>query len=161
MTQQDYHNEKQKLLQQHGSLNPEPEAVKDELFLEKDFFDPNDLAQVKYEMLRRVEKEGHSVSRAVESFGFSRPAFYQIRNNFKQEGLVGLLPKKRGPQKPYKLTSEVMQYIEELLTEDNKTGFEELARKIKKRFSISVHPRSIRRVLAHRKKNTSKKEGSS
>lgn len=159
MTRHDDNKEKQKLLQEHGALNPEPEAVKDELFLEKDFFDPNDLIQVKYEMLRRVEKEGHSVSSAAESFGFSRPAFYQIRNNFKQEGLIGLFPKKRGPQKPHKLTPEVMQYIKGLLVEANKPDFEELARKIEKKFSISVHPRSIRRALENRKKNTSKKEG--
>ena len=41
-------------LRAHDSLNPRPEAVKDELFVTMDFFDPNDLLQVKYELVRRV-----------------------------------------------------------------------------------------------------------
>jgi len=49
---------KSRALQQAGSLHPHPEQVKDELFLTHPFFDPRDLVQVKYEMLRRVQSEG-------------------------------------------------------------------------------------------------------
>jgi hypothetical protein len=44
-------------------LNPSPERVTDELFQE--FFDPRDLVQVKYEMLRRVQTEGQPVGRSA------------------------------------------------------------------------------------------------
>ena len=54
---------KLRTLQQQGSLNPRPEAVRDERFIQDDFFDPRDLVQVKYEMLRRVETEGLPVNR--------------------------------------------------------------------------------------------------
>jgi hypothetical protein len=47
-------------------------------FLEEDFFDAHDLAQVKYEMLRRVRREGTRVSQAASSFGCSRPSFYGL-----------------------------------------------------------------------------------
>ena len=46
---------KRKLLQQQGVLNPNAAQVKDPLFQSSDFFDAEDLVQVKYEMLRRVE----------------------------------------------------------------------------------------------------------
>ena len=55
-------------LQQQGTLNPRPKAVRDPLFLQDDFFDPRDLVQVKYEMLRRVRTEGQSVTDAAASF---------------------------------------------------------------------------------------------
>jgi hypothetical protein len=63
-------------LQQQGTLNPRPEDVRDELFLQNGFFDPRDLVQVKYEMLCRVETDGKSVTEAATRFGFSRPSFY-------------------------------------------------------------------------------------
>jgi hypothetical protein len=40
--------------------------------LSHEFFDPRDLVQVKYEMLRRVRIDGASVSQAARDFGFSR-----------------------------------------------------------------------------------------
>jgi hypothetical protein len=38
-----------------GAVHPHPAAVVDPLFLDSAFFDPNDLVQVKYEMLRSVQ----------------------------------------------------------------------------------------------------------
>src|SRR6476646_10065206 len=50
---------KRQALRQQASLNPHPEHVRDELFQGNDFFDADDLVQVKYEMLRRVHKDEH------------------------------------------------------------------------------------------------------
>ena len=51
---------KRESLHRHGSLNRRPQDVTDELFIGSDFFDPRDLVQVKYEMLRRVQEDGHA-----------------------------------------------------------------------------------------------------
>src|SRR5215472_4243535 len=93
-------------LQQQGTLNPRPKEVRDELFLEDAFFDARDLVQVKYEMLRRVQTDGRSVTDAAAGFGFSRPSFYQALAAFEQDGLAGLVPHKRGPKQAHKLTDE-------------------------------------------------------
>ena len=45
-----------------GTLHPAPEQVRDPKFREHDFFDPHDLVQVKYELLRRVSLERASVT---------------------------------------------------------------------------------------------------
>ena len=58
-------------LRQHGCLHPHPEKVTDELFVSSEFFDPRDLVQVKYEMLRRVRTDGYSISHSATSFGLS------------------------------------------------------------------------------------------
>jgi hypothetical protein len=65
---------KSRALQQEGSLHPHPQQVTDELFLTHEFFDPRDLVQVKYEMLRRVQSEGEAVSHSAAHFGFPRSA---------------------------------------------------------------------------------------
>src|ERR1700685_3573316 len=105
-------------LQQQGTLNPHPKAVRDPLFLQDDFFDPRDLVQVKYEMLRRVRTEAHSVTEAVQSFGVSRPTFYKVQSDFDRAGLVGLLPSKRGPHGAHKITDEVVRFIEQQRTSE-------------------------------------------
>jgi hypothetical protein len=78
---------KQQTLRTNGTLNPHPDKIRDPLFRGADFFDACDLLQVKYEMVRRVDAEGWSVTRAAEVFGVSRPAFYQARAAFEQDGL--------------------------------------------------------------------------
>ncbi len=102
---------RQQALQAQGAAHPHPQTVTDPLFRDSAFFDPNDLVQVKYEMLRSVEKDGRAVVEAAESFGLSRPVYYVTRELFKREGLPGLLPRKRGPKRPHKLTDETLAMI--------------------------------------------------
>src|SRR5215471_12124830 len=85
-------------------------------FYDSEFFDPRDLIQVRYEMLRRVRTQGRSVTEATKLFGVSRPTFYKLRKDFDRSGLVGLLPVKRGPHGPRKITPEVMRFLEEAAT---------------------------------------------
>ena len=66
---------KQRILQQQGSFNPRSKAVTDPLFLNESFFDPRDLVQVKYEMLRRVSTEKSPISPVAAAFGVSRVTF--------------------------------------------------------------------------------------
>ena len=79
--------DKQKALRQHGTLNPRPQDVRNPLFRDSDFFDPDDMIQVKYEMLRQVHVENVPVSQAAHEFGLSRPSFYQASAGFGQAGL--------------------------------------------------------------------------
>ena len=140
-------------LQQQGTLNPRPEEVRDELFLQEEFFDPRDLVQVKYEMLRRVQTEGQSVTDASANFGFSRPSFYQALSAFEQDGLAGLVPHKRGPKQAHKLTQEVLTFIGEMRQKEPSVRLSDLVKLIQERFGTKVHPRSIERsLLRHQKK---------
>ena len=97
-------DDKTESLKKYGSLNPHPSKVAEKMFSDSalEFFDPRDLVQVKYEMLRAVDKEGRSVKQASEAFGFSRPAFYQARSQFKQGGVIGLVKNRPGPKSAHK-----------------------------------------------------------
>jgi len=139
-------------LRRQGTLNRRPERVRDPLFRDSPFFDARDLVQVKYEMLRKTSEEGHAVTDAAAAFGFSRPAFYQARQAFEREGLIGLVPKKRGPRGAHKLTDEVLDFIEAKIEQDRELTPRALAPAVHERFGVSAHARSIERALARRKK---------
>ena len=143
---------KEEALREHGTLNPRPEEVRDPLFEEKTFFDPRDFLQLKYEMLRRVRIESHSVSETVSAYGFSRPTYYEALQAFEKEGLAGLLPKKRGPRGGHKLTEEVLEVLRHERESDKKLTAKDLARIARKRFGLKIHPRSIDRALKAEKK---------
>jgi len=138
---------KQQFLREQGVLHRRAEAVTDELFIKLDFFDSRDLLQVKYEMLRRVETDGDSVSAAAAAFGLSRPSFYEARAAWQREGLAGLLPKKRGPHGGHKLTEEVVAFLLRLAAEDAALTPAALATRVAAHFGVQVHPRSIERAL--------------
>jgi hypothetical protein len=96
---------KAEALRASGTLHPEPARVSDPLFQGLPFFDGRDLVQVKYEMVRRVEREHASVQAAATAFGFSRVTWYQVKRQYDTQGLLGLLPQRRGLQlDPQKLT---------------------------------------------------------
>jgi transposase len=143
---------KVKALQEQGALNHHPECVKDPLFMEKEFFDARDVVQVKYEMVRRVEAEGQSVTAASAAFGFSRPSFYQAQSILRQDGLPGLIPKKRGPRSGHKLREDVVDFIESARAADRSLSISDLASEVVKRFGVEVHRRTIERALRRREK---------
>ena len=143
---------KTKSLSGQGVLNPHPERVKDPLFRENEFFDPRDLVQVKYEMIRKVTTDGKPVAQAAQEFGFSRPSFYQAQSAFEKEGLPGLIPRKRGPRTRHKLTEEIMKSIEKVRAENASTGLKDLVKHVQAHFGIRVHQRSIERAIGDKKK---------
>ncbi len=139
-------------LKQQGALNRHPERVRAPWFLSDRFFDARDLVQVKYEMLRHVRVEGAEKTEAAALFGLSRPTYYQAEVDFAREGLAGLLARPRGPKSAHKLTPRVMAFIERRLAGEAPPGARALASEIHSEFGLRVHPRSIERALARKKK---------
>ena len=135
-----------------GTLNPTPEKVQDHLFQSYNFFDPEDLLQVKYEMLRRVERDGTSVSQAAHDFGFSRRHFYDLQRQFAAHGFQGFVPHKRGPKGAHKLTADIVDFLDKACEEIPCPKAAELARRVHNHFGRSVHPRSIEKALTRKKK---------
>lgn len=140
-------------LAESGTLNPNGDAVLDPLFQGSEFFDPMDLLQVKYEMLRRVENDSYPVATVARDFGFSRRHFYEVKKNFMEGGLSGLMPEKRGPKDAHKLDQAVMAFIMDLIATDPALKGPALAALVNKKFKISIHSRSIERALERKKKD--------
>ena len=144
---------KRQALRQRGALNPRARQVTDPLFDHGDFFDPDDLVQVKYEMLRRVDAEQAPVTHAAAAFGVSRATFYHARADFHEAGLPGLVPEKPGPRRAHKLTPTVLAFVAQQRTNEPALTAAALATRIRQQLGVQVHPRSIARALiAHQKK---------
>lgn len=147
-------DEKLKALRESHTLHPHPEQVRDPLFTSgSPFFDPRDLVQVKYELLRRVRVDGYSVSRATSLFAVSRPTFYTAKSAWEQAGIIGLLPQSTGPRHAHKLTEEI---VAELVPLAKTMSAAELTVWLQEQRHLSVHPRTIERAL----KRSAKKGGS-
>ena len=143
---------KQQALRSNGSLHPHPESVQDEQFLQDGFFDPNDLVQDKYEMLRRHRKGDNSVTDVAKTFGTSRQAFYAAQNRFQSQGIPGLIPKRRGPRAAHKCTEEVLDFAEQWENAHSTEPCLRVTDAIEQHFGIRIHPRTIKRALDRRKK---------
>ena len=134
------------------ALHPRPDAVQDETFSGHEFFDRRDRVQVKYEMLRRHRVEGKPVTEVAAAFGVSRQAFYTAGSAFRAEGIPGLLPRQRGPRRAHKCTDEVLDFVEQWRESQLPGSGDSVTAAIRRRFGVSLHPRSIDRALARRKK---------
>ena len=142
---------KNHLLREDGVLNLHPEKVIDPKFQQNEFFDPLDLVQVKYEMLRRVSVENVSVTDIAQEYGISRPTYYQAKTSLEEAGLAGLVPKKRGPRGPHKLHPEVIAFLKQRLLPGQPIRARELAMLVHEQFGLVVHPRTIERALQEKK----------
>jgi len=143
---------KREALQATGTFNPRATQVRHPLFQQSPFFDPEDLLQLKYETLRAVELEKCPVAKAARDFGLSRPTIYEAQTQLQQQGLEGLLPHKRGPKAAHKLTDEILRYLQEQTAAQPEIKAEELARRVRQRFAVKLHPRTIQKALSGKAK---------
>jgi transposase len=137
-----------------GVLNRHPQEVRNPLFTENDFFDPHDLIQLKYETIRAVQVEGQPIAQAALDSGLSRPTIYEARENFRQEGIEGLLPEKRGPKNPRKLTPQIRSYLEELVASNPDLKAAALVQRVRRRFGVLLHVRTVEKALRKKGRQT-------
>ncbi len=151
----DHQNAKRNRLRKDGALHSHPQKVNAELLNQSDFFDAHDLVQMKYEILRSASIDNRSVTDAAQTFGLSRVAFYraQRQHQDQDQGLMGLLPQKRGPKQPHKLNDAILDFVREQRAEETEPpDWQQLSQKIQERFGTVAHPRSIERALKRHEK---------
>lgn len=142
-----------------GALHPRQESVRDEAFRgDQEFFDPRDRVQVRYEMLRRHRVEKRPVSQVAADFGVTRQSFYVTDRSFEAQGIPGLLPRPRGPKRNHKCTEEVLDFVERWRAEEGPKA-PDIADAVRRRFGVTIHPRSLDRALARRKKKLQARRG--
>lgn len=139
------------VLREEGTLNPAADKVRDPKFQEIEFFDPRDVVQAKYEMLRRVSVENASVTNVAQEYGVSRPTYYQAKASLAEAGIAGLVPKKPGPRGPHKLQGAILAFLQKQLVPGEPIRARTLAALIGQEFGIAVHPRTIERIVRGKK----------
>jgi transposase len=110
-----------------------------------------DIVQVKYEMLKEVERDGITITDAANNYGFSRTSYYSIKEAFIARGIMGLIPEKTGPQKPHKLTQKYQKRIDELVADNPGISSNEIAVLINQEGIIHISKRTVERYRAKKK----------
>jgi transposase len=139
------------VLMKNGSFNKNATLVSSPLFKSNSYFDPQDIVQVKYEMLRAVKNNELSVSDASRQFGFSRTAYYKIERRFTEAGVEGLCPQKTGPKSPAKVTPAIMDFVSELKEKHPGITNDRIINELKEQKGVSIHKRSLQRGQAKKK----------
>ena len=140
-------------LRKTRTLNPHPEAVSDPRFDHHPFFDPKDLLQVRYEMVR-AHKKDTTLKEVASRFGMSVPTCVRLKRLFRQGGLQALIPGQRGAKGPRKVTPEVLEFIQQYQIEYGEVSVRKLAEVVSKHFKVTIHFSSLHRALS--KKNAQK-----
>lgn len=138
---------KKKFLEQEGLLNPRPERISHPLFEKVDFFDPLDLAQVRYEMIRTARVESIPVAKTCRLFGFSREYFYRLERDFMARGYVALLGSTIGRRPIIALNQEVVNFIVHRKLEEPRVSGESLRQEIQRLYNVECSRRTVERIV--------------
>ena len=138
---------KSQFLAKEGLLNPKPERISSPLFQTLDFFDPFDLPQVRYEMLRAARSDTMSVAEACRLFGFSREYFYRLERMFMQRGYVALLGSSMGRRPLLALNQEIVNFIIHRKLEQPQLSGENLRQEILRLYKVDCSRRTVERIV--------------
>lgn len=145
---------KRNRLRRTGTLNPRPERVLSERFRNSPFYDPDDLLQVRYEAVREAQQGRSTRAETARSHGFSRHTLHRLERLVRDQGLAGLIPRKRGPRGPHKITAEILRFVDRQRAERGPLGSTVLVREIQQRFGVAIHRVSLDQALRRRKKKS-------
>ena len=132
------------------TLNSDPQNVTDPAFTAGGFFDPADLLQVKYEMVRQVEVDGVPVSAAAARVRVRAPERLQRPGGAGRRRAGRADPGQAGPQGRPQAHRAGAGPPGGPAGAGSPADPGELAAQAAQRFGIQVHPRSVRRALERR-----------
>lgn len=145
---------KRQRLRQQGTLNARSERVLADLFRDSSFYDPDDLLQVRYEAVRAARQGRSSRAETARDHGLSRHTLHRLERRFVEQGLAGLVPRKRGPRGSHKISDEILRFVDEQRASRGRLGATVLVREIEERFGVSIHRVSLDQALARRTKKS-------
>ncbi len=135
-------------LKKEGLINNKAEKVNHPLFETVKFFDPLDLPQVRYEMLRAVRVENMFIVKACKEFGFSREYFYQLEREFNKYGFSSLLRTSVVGCRPViALNQEIVNYLIYRKIEEPKLSGEKLCKEINVIYKVKCEKRTVERII--------------
>lgn len=101
----------------------------------------------KLAMLIEGECDGAGPLAAARGHGFSKQRYYQLRQQYLDQGAAGLISHKRGPKSNYRRTSDVVRQIIRYRFLDPQSSAEVIAQKLRQ-LGTEISIRSVERVIA-------------
>jgi hypothetical protein len=143
--------DKKEALVENGTFNRNHEKVKRSKFLAGGFYDPTDIMQVKYEMLRDAMGDIGSIEALSGEYGYTRASYYNIREAFDRGGVMALAHGKTGPKEPRKLTREAQAHIEGYTAGHPSASANDIRANLVQDKGIQVSKRTVERHMAKKK----------
>lgn len=134
-------------LKKEGIFNPKSDRVLCKRFQDMDFFDPLDLPQVRYEMLRSARVENIPVAKACREYGFSREYFYRLERGFMEQGYASLLGSRKGRRPIIALNQEIVNFIVHRKIEEPNISGENLRVEILRLYKVDCSRRTVERIV--------------
>jgi transposase len=107
---------------------------------------PQDEITRKLAMLVEGECEGLGPLRAAEKFGYSKQRYFQLRQAFHAHGAAALQSQRRGPQRNYRRTEEVVRQVIRHRFLDPEASAQVIGQKLRQA-GQPVSTRSVERVI--------------
>ena len=101
----------------------------------------------KLAMLIEGECNGAGPLAAAQNHGFSKQRYYQLLQQFADQGAVGLISHKRGPKTNYRRTSDIVRQIIRYRFLDPQVSVEVITQKLRQ-LGTEISIRSVERVIA-------------
>ena len=108
----------------------------------------DDLVARKLAMLLEGECEGLGPLRAAQKFGFSKQRYFQLRRAFNERGALALRNQKRGPQRHYRRTDEVVRQVIRHRFLDHEASADVIAQKLRQA-GLTISTRSVERIISY------------
>jgi transposase len=94
-----------------------------------------------------LEGECHtSPKAAAEKFELSRSRYFQLRQQFQQDGIQALVPQKTGPKRNYRRTDEIVRQVIRHRFLDPEASAEVIAQKLVQ-CGATISIRSVERII--------------
>ena len=142
---------KKETLIKNGTFNKNYGKVTNVSFRESGFYDPMDIVQVRYEMIKDINACGKTIEQVSSEYGYSRASYYHIKDNFDKGGIAALIPEKTGPRKARKLTPDLQEYINEFVGRNPSASSSKIAKEIERAKGVSVNKRTVERFRLKKK----------
>src|ERR1039457_4524407 len=108
---------------------------------------PTDPQAQRFRMLLEGQCMQAKIRDVAQRYGYCRQRYYQILKDFTHGGLPALLPRKTGPQSPYRRTEQAVRQVLRYLFLDSEASPAVIAQKLRQtHFQISL--RSVHRIIA-------------
>ena len=140
--------DKQSHLKKSNTFNTKSDKITARLFADNELMDPQDLLQVRYELVRAIEYDKKPIKEICAEYGVSATTARRYIDDLRKGGLIALVPDPKGPSGPTKLTKEAAEFIENYLKENPRASGGKIHNALEAKLHLGVSKRTVERFLS-------------
>ena len=135
-------------LKESNTFNAKSDKVSAQIFADNKLMDPQDLLQVRYEMVRAIELDNKPVNEICAEYGVSASTARRYLDDLRKGGLIALVPEPKGPSGPTKLTKEAVRFIEDYPKDSPRASGGKIHNALEAKLHLGISKRTVERYLS-------------